>query len=361
MSSKAVQPVFEEVASSKNLSQLIRSNAPQYWSYMKEDADLRPLEPYLKYVGAVAGDPHLGNFGPIPVTTTSGERQMQFVDIDFDDAGVAPFVLDYVRYVAAMKSQCQEMRTKPLLKAYLLGLTGKKIKPPRKVRALMQMSVDAYDALADKYTTKNIFNRKFKHKTGSIEPYRGKVKRASIAKLFPDETVLDLAHRIEDRGGSADEARIWALVQAANRRIRIMEIKGYAQPGTASYGSQPHVDEWLAYIRQAFWPKLTGAEYNLITLDGGRYWIREKRVSLINVPYSSQKKEEIDFVIELAIYDANVLGLAHGRQADSAHYAAAIHKNIAKFHKATKNVTRAYLGSAKSVMKKKPAPAETQT
>jgi Uncharacterized protein conserved in bacteria (DUF2252) len=352
-------PSFEEVSTSKNLSQLIRSNAPEYWDYMKS-ADLRLLEPYLRYLGAVAGDPHLGNFGPIPVTTNSGERQMQFVDIDFDDAGVAPFALDYVRYIAAIKAQCQEMRTRPLLKAYLLGLTGKKIKPPRQVRALMRMSVDAYDAMADKYTTKNTFNKKFKHKTGSIEPYRGKIKHASIAKLFPAETLLDIAHRIEDRGGSADETRIWALVQAANTRIRIMEIKGYALPGTASYGSQPHVDKWLSDIRQAFWPELTGAEYNLITLDGVRYWIREKRVSLINVPYSSQKKEEIDFVIALAIYDANVIGLAHGRQADSADYAAAIHKNVAKFHKATKKVMRDYLDSAKRVMKKKPAPAETQ-
>ena len=355
MSSKAVQPAFEDAATSKNLSQLLRSNAPEYWNYMKAAADLRLLEPYLNFVGAVAGDPHLGNFGPIPVTTNEGVREMRFVDIDFDDAGLAPFVLDYVRYIAAMKAQCRQIRTKPLLKAYVLGLMGKKIKPPQQLKALLQMSTKSYDALADKYTAKNVFNKKFKHKAGSIEAYAGKIKRASIGKLFPNETVLDLAHRIEERGGSANEARIWVLVQDANARIRIVELKGYAEPGTASYVSQPHVEKWLSDIRQAFWPELTGAEYDLITLEGERYWIREKRVSLIDVPYTSQKQRQVEFVLALAAYDAHVLGLAHGRQVDSAAYTAAIREDLPTFHKATKRVARAYLSYAKSAMKKKPA------
>ena len=354
MSTKAVQPVFEDVECSKNLSQLIRSNAPQYWDYMKNTADLRELEPYLKFVGTVAGDPHLGNFGPIPVTLTDGGRAIRFVDIDFDDAGIAPFVLDYVRYIAAMKAQCRQMRTKPLLKAYLLGLMGKKIKPPREIRELMNISIDSYDAKADNYTKKNTFNKKFKHKAGAIDAYSGKVKRESIARLFSGETVLDLAHRVEERGGSANDTRIWVLVEGTNSRIRIMELKGYAQPGTASYVSQPHVDKWLSHVRQAFWPGLTGAEYDLITLDGERYWIREKRVSLIDVPYSSQKQREIEFVLALAAYDANLLGQAHGRQVDSAAYTAAIRENLPKFHKATKETARAYLESAKHAMKKKP-------
>jgi len=354
MSSKAVQPVFEEVDTAKNLSQLIRSNAPQYWDYMKNTADLRQLEPYMKFVGAVAGDPHLGNFAPIPVTTTDGAREIRFVDIYFDDAGMAPFALDYVRYLAAMKAQCRQMRTKPLLKAYLLGLMGKKIAPPQQVRELMKTSIEAYDALADKYTRKNTFNKKFKQKTGSIEAYRGKIKRAAIARLFPGETVLDIAHRVEARGGSAFDVRIWVLVEGANSRVRIMELKGYAQPGTASYATQPHVDKWLSDIRQAFWPELSGIEYDLITLEGERYWIREKRVSLIDVPYTSQKQREIEFVLALAAYDANVLGVAHGRQIDSAAYTAAIRDDLAKFHKATKKVARTYLDSARSVLKKKP-------
>ncbi len=95
-----------------------------------------------------------------------------------------------------------------------------------------------------------------------------------------------------------------------------MELKQYAKPGTASYQDQPPVKEWLSEIRQAFWPGLTGADYDLVTIaGGGLFWIREKRVSLIDVPYSSEKKHEVDFVMGLAAYDANLLGLAHGSQA----------------------------------------------
>lgn len=352
MSSKAVQPAFEETADSKNLSQLIRSNAPEYWAYMKTDADLRDLANYLTFAGAVAGDPHLGNFAPMPVTTTTGARVMRFVNVDFDDAGHAPFVLDYIRYIAAIRAQCRQMKTKDLLRAYVLGLRGRNLKPPRRVRALLQMSVKQYDALANSYTAKNTFNKRFKLKSKSIEAYRGDVSRAAISRLFRGETVLDVAHRIEERGGSADEARIWVLVESADSRVRIMELKGYAQPGTASYSRQPVADEWLSQIRQAFWPDLAGTEYELVTVSGGRYWKREKRVSLINVPYTSQKKQEIDFVIALAVYDANILGLAHGRQEMGASYLAAIRKDIPRFHKATKTVARAYLLSAKHALKK---------
>ena len=57
---------------------------------------------------------------------------------------------------------------------------------------------------------------------------------------------------------------------------------------------------------------------------GGLFWVREKRVSLIDVPYSSKKAKKLDFLDELEIYDANQLGLAHGRQPDAHRYHAAI-------------------------------------
>ena len=47
---------------SKNLSQLIRSNTPHYWTYMKHRADLSSLKQYLPFEGILAGDPHMGNF-----------------------------------------------------------------------------------------------------------------------------------------------------------------------------------------------------------------------------------------------------------------------------------------------------------
>jgi hypothetical protein len=331
MNQEMRHPAFDQVSDSKNLSQLIRSNAPEYWAYMKKHADLRRLKPYLGFEGAVAGDPHLGNFGPIPVVTNMGSREMRFVNIDFDDAGHAPFVLDYIRYVAAIKAQCHQMKSEVLQDHYLSGLAGKELSPPPKVREFLEMKVSDYDELAEKYCEKHCLDQGFKLKPGEIEHYSGNVKSATIEKLFPGERVLCVARRIEARGGSSDDVRIWVLVGGPHSRQRIMELKQYVKPGTASYQEQPSVKQWLAEIRKAFWPELTGSDYDLVNIEGGGlFWIREKRVSLIDVPYSSQKKHDIDFVFDLANYDANLLGLAHGRQAQGPAYAAAIHRDPAE-------------------------------
>src|ERR1700759_1846451 len=145
MNRGSMHPEFDQVSDSKNLSQLIRSNAPEYWAYMRKRADLQGLKPYLNFQGAVAGDPHLGNFGPIPVVTNQGTREMRFVNIDFDDAGHAPFVLDFVRYVAAIKAQCKPMKSEALQENYMLGLAGKKVAPPKQVQGFLDMKVSDYD------------------------------------------------------------------------------------------------------------------------------------------------------------------------------------------------------------------------
>lgn len=353
MSRQDMHPEFHQVSDSKNLSQLIRSNAPEYWAYMRKHADLQPVKPYLSFEGAVAGDPHLGNFGPIPVMTNQRTREMRFVNIDFDDAGRAPFVLDFIRYVAAIKAQCKQMKSEVLQESYLLGLAGKAISPPKQVQDLLDMKVSDYDAQAGHYCAKHCVDQGFKFKPGEIEHYDGEIRSGDIDKLFPGEQVLGVAKRVESRGGSSDDIRLWILVGGPHSRQRIMELKQYAKPGTASYQDQPPVREWLSEIRQAFWPGLTGADYDLVTIAGsGLFWIREKRVSLIDIPYSSEKKHEVDFVMGLAAYDANLLGLAHGSQAQSAGYRAASHRDTSEFHTATKEVQKAYLECARAAFEK---------
>ena len=72
-----------------------------------------------------------------------------------------------------------------------------------------------------------------------------------------------------------------------------------------------------------------------------------KHVSLIDLPYSSKKSSDIAFLEALAIYDANVLGLAHGRQAQGAPYRAIVERDTEAFHDATEAVAKAYLEVAR--------------
>ena len=60
MDTSATGGQFDQAEVSKDLSQLIRSNTPQYWTYMKQRADLSSLKRYLPFEGILAGDPHYG-------------------------------------------------------------------------------------------------------------------------------------------------------------------------------------------------------------------------------------------------------------------------------------------------------------
>ena len=335
---------FDQMELSKNVSQLIRSNAPHYWAYMKHQADLARLKPYLSFRGTIGGDPHMGNFAALPLNSVGGPRRMKFVNVDFDDAGRGPFVLDLVRYLVAVKAITKQIKKRHVEKSYFAGLAGKELDPPREVRALLAMPVSHYDEMVTKYAEKKSSKHGFELKAGEIEAYNAKIDRSTIERLFANERVIDLAVRPVERGGSLGQLRIWALVQDKNSRRRIVELKQCAKPATGNYQTQPSAHEWLSEVRQAFWPGLDGSAYELIELVGaGLFWIREKRVSLIELPYSSTKSSDIAFMEDLAMYDANLLGLAHGRQAQAVPYYDTVKSDTEAFHDATEAVAKAYL------------------
>jgi Ser/Thr protein kinase RdoA (MazF antagonist) len=129
MIDKAILDGLEQIDDSKDLSQLVRSNAPQYWRYMADRADLNCLRRYLPFEGIVAGDPHMDNFGILPLRTDTGARQMKYVNIDFDDAGRGPFVLDFIHYVITSKAVGGDVKIRHLQDTYLQGLAGREIEP----------------------------------------------------------------------------------------------------------------------------------------------------------------------------------------------------------------------------------------
>jgi hypothetical protein len=338
---------LQQVADSKNLSQLIRSNTVHYWTAMKHQVDLGGLKPYLGYEGMLAGDPHAGNFALLPLRTLDGSRKMSYVDVDFDDCGRGPFVLDFIRFVIASKANHKEVKRRELEKAYHKGLAGREVDPPKKVRTLLAMRVADYDAMAAEYLRKRSTDKGFIFKSGEIEPYHAKIRRDAIESLFHDDRVIDIGIRPEVRGGSAGELRIWIIVEHQSGERRLMELKQYDEPATAKYQPQPGPQQRLKEIRRAFWPHLDGSDYDLLDISGaGLFWIREKRVALIDLPYSSEDKKHIDFLDELEIYDANQLGLAHGRQRGAGDYRASIDTSLEAFHDATEPVAKAYLAIA---------------
>jgi hypothetical protein len=353
MVEKVAEAGFEEIDDSKNVSQLVRSNTAQYWRYVKQ-ADLNSLIRYLPFEGIVAGDPHMGNFGILPLRNLLGKRQMKYVNIDFDDAGRAPFLLDFIHLLVTSKAIGTDIKFRHVFDAYLKGLAGSEMEPPKKLKALLRMPIAEYDGMVEKYAKKRSSTEGFQFKAGKIEPYQGPIARSTIETLFDTGKVIDIAIRPVDRGGSAGELRIWVLVSSKTFHRRIMELKQYAKPATAIYQPQPDVEEWLKEVRGAFWPGLEGSEYDLVRIGGNSwFWRREKRVALIDVPYSSKKNKRTEFRDRLAKYDANKLGLAHHRQPQASAYFGAIKTDTEAFRVATKQAAIAYLKLARNVEARK--------
>ena len=75
----------------------------------------------------------------------------------------------------------------------------------------------------------------------------------------------------------------------------------------------------------------------------GWFWVREKRVPLIDVPYASQKNKKIKFRDKLARFDANQLGFSHGRQPQASAYYRVIKTDTKAFRASTRHAGIAYL------------------
>lgn len=339
-----------KVVADETLSQAIRSNAVHYWSFVAKLPPTTALKAFDRYQGIVVGDPHLGNFSVIPVSDKSGTRQMRFVDIDFDDAGVGPFAFDVARFVLTVKATDGDIKIKDLLEAYRQGLGGHKVAAPQIVQDSLAMGISMYDRLDAEYVDKKTSHDQFRLKAGEIEKYSGKHSGAQIAALFPGEKILDLATRPRERGGSANAIRYWVLLKGASQN-RIVEIKGYDPTALGRLQPQKPAPTLASDVHAALWPGLDASAYDLKQLGGDLVWVRAKKVALFDVPYGVKKPGDKTFVAALSLFDANYLGLLHGSQPGARGYAAAIEQNPDAFRDAVKDISGQYLDIAKQTLK----------
>jgi Uncharacterized protein conserved in bacteria (DUF2252) len=337
---------FVQIDESKNVSQLIRSNSNHYWKFMRQEADLAALGPYIRFLGVVTGDPHLGNFAPVPVAYPNGRRTIKFVDIDFDDAGRAPFVLDFTRLMVATKAVSRELKAADLTDAYVSGLHGQDRQPPAVIQKALETTMPQYDEMVNRYVAKKINGDQFRYDKGDVLPYKGAVTREDIQAIFPKAHVLDFAERVKDRGGSAGSLRFWVLVDESGTK-RIYELKGYAESGLSAYRDQMKPVMWLRDINTVLRAGLDSSAYTLVVVGkNSLFWAREKKVNLVEVDYNGKSLQEKAFAIELALFDAWYLGRLHGMQAGAHKYTERIEANRFAFKEAVKKVAKDYLHRA---------------
>ena len=337
---------FVQVGESKNISQLIRSNSGHYWSFLRTETDLTDLNPYLSFQGVVTGDPHLGNFSVVPVKGLNGRRSLEFVDIDFDDAGRAPFALDFARLMVAAKAVSEDIKAVDLTDAYISGLRGENRQAPEVIQDALEMKISEYDRKTDRYTSKKTDESRFRYDTGDVTEYTGPVTREHIQAVFPNAKVLDFASRVKERGGSSESLRFWVLVRE-NGKKRIYELKAWAPSGVSGYRGQMAPSAWLKDINKVLRADLDPDGYTLVNVGNeGLFWLREKKVNLIDVDFNGKSSKEKAFAVELALYDAWYVGRLHGSQPNASKYLAQIEADKEKFKSAIKALAKEYLRRA---------------
>lgn len=311
-----------ESTDTRDVSKWIRSNNKDYWMFARNyvNQTSSELARFTSVHGVLVGDAHLANFSAIPVEQANGAEVMRYVDIDFDDAGRGPFVLDLARLLITSKAAKPKLNDQESIDAYLLGLSGRVMLPPPKVQSLLDKSLENYFWQYDRFVAEKTNKNSFKYKAGKLEAYNGiglknGVTIEMLNGFFPGKRVIDLALRPISSGGSAGFLRLWIYVKNAQDRSLIYELKQLEPTSLAEYQEQEPIDIWISSLRNIFLPGLKSETLKLVEIPGrGMFWLREKKVTLVDVPYTSQISEDLMYVQQFTNYDAFYLGQLHARQ-----------------------------------------------
>lgn len=338
-------PRWRQVNISESLSQLIRANAPHYWGYSKNQANEYPaLKPYLKYEGIIAGDPHLGNFIIIPMQNKNGRTSLRYANFDLDDAGHAPFALDFAKLAIASKAITKEVSYSDMLTSYIKGLRGQRHEVPDSIKEITDWTtMKDYREHMREYIDERVDDGRFIHE-GRVQKYNGKYTKQQIQELFPDMKVLDLARRIKESGGSLNAERTWILLKDKNGELKIFELKEWLETSLTHWAPQAERTQWLKDTLSIFDAETGGKNFRMVVMPDGRaFWVREKKYTLMDIPYTVDTFKEADNISYLADYAAYHLGRWHGMQAQAKDYLAKISRDPESFNEAIKEWAKDYL------------------
>lgn len=335
---------FKQTEAAKNVSQLMRSNAPHFWAFNRNPQVLKDLAYYVDAEGTISGDPHLGNMSVIPVKSQNGVKSLRFLNIDFDDGGKGPFALELARFVAVAKASSENIKVKDIVAAYTQGLRGQQMTKPATIDRAEKMKMQDYETLRAAYVNKKMIDGHFKYKAGEIEKWDGRPNISDVAPLFADVKVIEVAKRPMERGGSADAGvRLWVLTLDAAGTYRIVELKPYSDTALSAYSHQADPQTRVRDLQETYWQGIDPSSYTLAEVQGNLYWVREKKVEIL---------EYKDLVDEDSgrLYIANYIGLTQGRQAAAPGLLKKIESNPERFKEAIKTFAKEYMGVASSAM-----------
>ncbi|WP_413943797.1 hypothetical protein [Bdellovibrio sp. HCB-162] len=294
-----------------------RSNAPHYWNWLRSQKS-----PLLEARGVVSGDPHILNFGDIPLK--NGKREYALIDVD--DSGVnAPLAGDFLRYFVGNQISGFKVHPKDLYNAYLDGLSGQTMAKPDYLTSVESKSADKFSQRQEKYLDKISQNKKFSGNapvsslTTAPKEIQDLYKRSleTFKNLIQDHSILDVGYRIKDSGGSMGLPRFWFLLEKKGQR-HVWEFKLETDPASSLFAVQPDALDRFTEVSKVYRPSEKAAgPYGFIQSGNDVFLVRERFDVYFDLdPAKAVSKKDIQDGQEMSLYLANQMGLRHGAQQD---------------------------------------------
>lgn len=374
-----VLPTLEQVEKSKNLSQLARSNAYHFWRWAKIMVNNLPsfgknktelIKGMTSFEGIVMGDAHLGNIHKV---FDYVKGKLKWKNIDLDDAGRGSYFFDFLHLVLTVKVVgANNIKTEDMIKAYHAGLNGNDMKVPDSIKEFTGLSLKKFEKKRKEYVEKKTTeDGKFKLSSELIEfdaaliKAKGREEVESILKehLGGSIKVLDLALVVQERGGGSvrnvqtplgeevvSNKRIWALLEIEGQR-HIYEIKEKGESGLNGYQKQESIVENFNHSRDFF--GYSEKELFLVQIGETIYYVREKKITLFDVPYDQKNNKEVQFLHDLGFWGAYQLGLLHRGNANGVEYAEFIKENKKAFSDLIKDFRKEYQDILENALEEK--------
>lgn len=335
-----------QVDESKDISQLLRSNVQHFWTWAKQIAPRQKQfeNDFTSPTGIIMGDAHLGNMHP---SIDSKTHIMTWKNIDLDDSGIGSFVLDFTHLVLSVKVISKELKIHDMVDAYIKGLNNQAYKLPKSIHKYMNISSEEYEKMRKTYVLNKTKQAKFILKKNAILNFDSSIagiEKFALEKIIKKNlgekySILDLALISKDRGGSAGKKRIWALLQAENE-LHIFELKELDPSGLGFFQSQLPIEQNFVQNRNYF--GYDEQDLPIVQFHNTYFILREKKITLFDVPYNPKTEDDANFLEDLAIWGSYNLGKWHTGQTNSLIYTQAINAKSTEFLVLIKELQKEY-------------------
>lgn len=293
----------------RNAVQFFRSYPPAY----HHDLAAIPINQIPGQEGLCLGDAHPANFGFLHL----GQASI-FAYNDLDDSGYCPIAYDALRFFTAVRLWFQDdALTQDVLEKYV-----DTVKDPTRASTLPRSLYPDWERKAakdlDKYTNQN----QFKYEDNGLTFIAASdSQRANILSMaaqdqhFTNYTILDIAARAKEQGGSTGLKRYWLLVKDPADKRSILELKQASQPGV-EYGRTLQVlshDERLPLLKKTFWQDPSGDEYFYVTVNDHDFLVRN-RLNMKGLDIEDYQGSDLKKVL---LAEASVMAKVHANDWNS--------------------------------------------